>query len=433
MQFLTKSRTNWKFIAIIIILAIIVGLGTLSYLQDTKEDFRNVLDVFLRRAPGGEIEIFEAANATEAVNSFALDLFKLYSEEKENIFFSPQSISMAMAMLYEGARGRTAEEIASVFYFPLNDQQRRQEFSSLYQLINRPDEDYRLHTANALWLAKDYPFEQEFLGVIEDYYHGKTELLDFINKPEDSRIIINSWIEEKTEKRIKEAIGPGILSEITRLVITNAIYFKGSWLFEFDKENTRQAAFYTAPGRETKVEMMQLLGEKFNYAETGNAQILELPYDGEGLSMIFILPKDSRMEEVVNDLSRQNLQAWKESMEKREVRAYIPKFKMETSYDMKDDLSSMGMPTVFDYSADLSGITKKENLFVDKVIHKTFLEVDEEGTEAAAVTIIVAPLSVSIDEPPPIPVFRADRPFIFSIQDRESGLILFMGRMADPS
>ncbi|HJH26202.1 MAG TPA: hypothetical protein C5S37_05360, partial [Methanophagales archaeon] len=235
----------------------------------------------------------EKVNAVvNANNQFAFELYSKYKDEyrDDNIFFSPYSISTALAMTYEGAKGKTAEEMRSVFYFPEDDTVRRSGYANLYNEINKEDKKYKLHTANALWPRIDFQLLEEYQNTIDTYYGGKVTRLDYAGEAEKSRQTINGWVEDKTEDKIKDLIPPGILDGDTVLVLTNAIYFKGMWITQFDEKDTREEDFTTSSGNTVKVPMMKLTGEdaRFNYAETEDVQILELPYEGEELSMLML-------------------------------------------------------------------------------------------------------------------------------------------------
>ena len=364
-----------------------------------------------------------------ANNEFAFDLYSKYKDEKEgNIFFSPYSISTAMAMTYEGARGQTAKEIQSVFHFP-EESIRRPGFARLYNEINKKDKEYQLSTANALWAQEDYKFLDEYFSTIKRYYDGDVTNLDFKRETEKSRIIINNWVGDQTKNKIKDLIPRGSITYDTRLVLTNAIYFKGDWVLQFDKKKTREADFKVSPEKTVKVQMMSLTGDKakFNYAETEQLQILEMPYEGDELSMLVILPREN-LESIEDSINKEKLDELKGMLHEREVNVYMPKFKFETKYFMKEDLKEMGMPTAFSMDADLSGMTGNMDLFIDKVIHQAFVEVNEEGTEAAAATAVIGTLN-GIEKSN---IFRADHPFMFIIQQKATGNILFMGRVVDP-
>jgi len=369
----------------------------------------------------------------EANNRFAIKLYRFYREKykDDNIFFSPFSISSAFSILYEGARGKTAEEIRNVFLFPSRSDVRREGYLTLYEEMNKPGKKYELSLANALWVQKDYRFLKEYLNLIEKYYGGKATNLDFRRDPEGSRQIINKWVEEKTKEKIKDLLPQGSIDSLTRMVITNAIYFKGLWIFPFDKKKTSDADFKVNPDKIVKVKMMSLpRPQRFNYAETEDLQILEMLYEGDELSMLVLLPKENSLEKLEKELSLENLNKWRDMLQSKEVVVYFPKLKIVRKYAMVDDLKKMGMPSVFDPSkADLSGLTGKRDLFVTAVYHQAYVDINEEGTEAAAATgIVVGRTAVEKRI-----IFRADHPFVFLIQDRRNGNILFMGRVYNPA
>lgn len=386
--------------------------------------------------------IQEVVNAN---NQFAFDLYsELDKSEQGNIFYSPYSISAALAMTYEGAKGQTADEMKSVFHFPESNIL-RPNFAAIYNEINRGNKAYELRTGNALWAQYDYKFLEDYTSRVEQYYGGKVANLDFKQETEKSRQTINSFIEEQTNNKIKDLIPPGILDPMTRLVLTNAIYFKGTWEWEFDKSDTRDQDFKITPTNIVKTPMMYMDPDKarFNYADLEKLQILELPYKGEKISMLILLPKQGEdydfetRERIVSDytledvdLSTEKLNEYKSQMQETKLDSIsLPKFEFDTKYFMKETLSAMGMPTAFG-NADFSGMDGTRNLIISQVIHQAFVKVDEKGTEAAAATAVVV-----MDKMAAMPrnVFRADHPFIFIIQEKETGNILFMGRVTDPT
>lgn len=364
-----------------------------------------------------------------ANNQFAFDLYNEVNSD-ENVFFSPYSITTALAMTYEGARGTTAEEMQSVFRFPEDDIERRSSYASLFNEINSGSKDYKLHTANSLWGQKDYPFLQDYLDVVKNYYGGEINSLDFASDPDGSTKIINDWVEEKTNGKIKDIIDG--LDPLTRLVLANAIYFKGEWVKQFDKSKTKDDNFYITNDEIVQVPMMQLTGEEaeFKYAENNDLQLLEMPYEGDKLSMLILLPKDD-LNDIEKILSADQLNEWKSLMYKQRVDVYMPKFTFESKYYLANNLINMGMPTAFGSNADFSGMDGTDMLFIGKVIHQAFVDVNEEGTEAAAATVVVMELKAALPEEPVI--FRADHPFIFIIQDKDNGNILFLGKVVNPS
>jgi serpin B len=370
----------------------------------------------------------------DANNQFAFELYSQFEEGNEdgNIFCSPYSILVALTMTYEGARGQTAGEIQSVLHIPEDANARRPNFARIYNEINKKDKEYRLSTANALWAQKDYSFLKEYTNNVEKYYGGKLTNLDFTGESEKSRQIINKWVEDQTNNKIKDLIPEGVLSAYTRLVLTNAIYFKGTWVKQFDEKDTREDDFRMNTGNIVKVPMMRLSGDdaKFNYAETDEIQIIEMPYNGDELSMLIILPKKNDLVSVEKSLNQERLSVWQDMLREQRVDIFIPKFKFESKYFMAEVLSDMGMPTAFGSTADFSGMDGARDLFIQNIIHQAFVEVNEEGTEAAAATGVVMGLT-SVG--PRIPIFRADHPFIFIIQETGTGNILFLGKVSDPS
>ena len=387
--------------------------------------------------PPGKI-LMDATGATaenvklvvDANNQFAFDLYAKYKSKEGNLFFSPYSISSALAMTYEGAYGETAQEMARVFYFPQDAAQLRPGFAQEFNNINAPGKPYKLSTANALWAQQDYKFLDSYFTTIGNYYGGKVTNLDFIGDTENSRVTINKWVELQTNDKIKDLIPPGEIDTMTRLVLTNAIYFKGTWVWQFDKSATSEADFRVSPEKTVKAQMMAITGEKarFNYTETEELQIIELPYSGNEISMLVLLPKADTLDALETSLYRGTLDRLRAQMHETGMKVYLPKFKFETKYFMKDDLAEMGMPTAFSGSADFSGMTGAQDLYISQVIHQAFVDVNEEGTEAAAATaVVMKAMAIRTD------IFNADHPFIFLIQEKATGSILFMGRVTDPT
>jgi serpin B len=367
---------------------------------------------------------------TNLNNMFGFEMFlNIAQGNQENVFFSPYSITNAFLILYEGARDTSQNEIRTVFHFASDDQTRR---IYSYQIISDLDKlspNYILSIANAFWISDKFPILNEYKEVTEKYYSAKTQKLDFITRQEESRSTINSWVEEKTNAKIKDLLPPGSINEMTRAVITNAIYFLGNWTVQFDEKITKEDDFKTSE-KIVKTPMMNTL-QNFNYGSTDDLQILQMSYKGDNLSMLVLLPNDNDLNSLEKKLSVVNLNEWKDHMIKKQVNVYLPKLKIETKYMLNENLIKMGMPSVFDPElADLSGIDGQKNLYVTDVFHKAFVEINEKGTEAAAATGI----TVSITSAGPQPeTFRADHPFIFLIQDDRTGLILFLGKVVDPT
>ncbi|MEA2097746.1 MAG: serpin family protein [Patescibacteria group bacterium] len=425
---------NKKLLIVIIIVAILVIV--IAIFRFKNVNFNDPIEFLTSLVNNTQQIPKEFDTVVGANNQFAFDLYSEYKSEKGNIFFSPYSISTALTMTYEGAKGKTAEEMQAVLRIPKNDELRRSGFAEIYNQINQENKEYKLSTANALWAQKDYQFLKEYINNVEKYYGGKTTNLDFIRETEKSRVIINDWVEDQTNDKIKNLISRGTVNISTRLVLTNAIYFKGTWVLQFDKKDTKDENFKTDSGQTVKVPMMKLISDdaEFNYAMADKVQILELPYDGEDLSMLLILPEEDNLKRLEKLISAKKLSEWRGAFEKQRVDIYIPKFKFETKYFMVETLKEMGMSDAFVRGhADFSGMDGTRDLYISDVIHQAFVEVNEEGTEAAAATTAVILSTWGAKRESAIPVFRADHPFIFIIQQRETGNILFMGRVSNPN
>ncbi|MEM7819777.1 MAG: serpin family protein [Candidatus Aenigmatarchaeota archaeon] len=387
-----------------------------------------------KQPPKADDTGFTSQGVQEVVNANNKFAFDLYSEldksEKGNIFYSPYSIFAALAIAYEGTKGKTADEIKSVFHFPENDIL-RPNFAAIYNEINKGYKDYELRTGNALWVQQDYPLLEDYTNRVERYYGGKAANVDFVKETEKSRQTINSFIEEQTNNKIKDLLPPSSLSPLIRLIITNAIYFKGTWVWQFDPKDTREMDFKITPTNVVKVPTMYMKPDKamFNYADLGDLQILELPYKSEEISMLILLPTEN-LDIIESSLTPEKLEEWKSKMQETRLDAiYLPKFEFNTKYSLKDILSTLGMPTAFDMNlADFSGMTTAEKIWIDFIIHQAYVKVDEKGTEAAATTAIGMMGSAAQRN-----IFKADHPFIFIIQQKDTGNILFIGRVVDPT
>ena len=382
------------------------------------------------KEPDIEVTAEDAEAVIESNNMLAMDLYDRYRLEDGNLFFSPYSISSALTMTYEGAKGKTKDEMQEVLHLPDDEETLRSGHLSLYNEINEEEKHYLISIANALWAQEAYPFVEEYFELVDRYYHGKVNNLDFVKDPEGSRTTINYWVEEKTYERIKDLIPQGIIGPDTRLVLTNAIYFKANWSEQFDAADTGDGTFTLDSGESVTTEMMHRTGD-YNYWEDDGLQVLELDYIDEELSMLILLPKKNDMSDVEDNLDMEAIDDYRKNLESQRVRLTLPKFSFETKYLMSSDLKAMGMPTAFLYpDADFTGMSPRGELYIYEVIHQTFIEVAEYGTEAAAATaVVMAAGSV----PRPATPFTADHPFIFLIQQKGSGNILFMGRMSDPT
>lgn len=360
--------------------------------------------------------------------AFALDLYRELKGEEGNLFFSPYSISTALAMTYAGARGETERQMAQTLHFTLGQDWLHPAFASLetgLQAVQQPGE-LQLRVANSLWPQIDYPFLEAYLSLVAEHYGVLITPVDY-RQTEAARTRINTWVEEKTEKKIEDLIPPGMLDALTTLVLVNAIYFKGNWANQFDPASTAGAPFWVTPDEPIQVPMMTQEKE-FRYAEWEGLQILELPYVGNYLSMVVILPEEvGGLAALENALTVENLDRWTGRLWQREVVVFLPRFGMSWGFELSRTLIAMGMGAAFG-GADFSGMDGTTSLFIDKVLHKAFVDVNEEGTEAAAATAVIMARGM----PPPPVTFRADHPFLFLIRDNKTGSILFLGRVLEP-
>jgi len=363
-------------------------------------------------------------------SDFGFDLYQELKGGKGNLFFSPYSISTALAMTYAGARGQTEKEMAQVLHFSLEQNSLHSSFSKLQSHLNTiQNKGYiKLSIANSLWAQEGYRFLDTFL----DLNNGTgLNFVDFATQTEAARKTINIWVENKTQQKIKELIKQGMIDPFTTLVLCNAIYFKGDWLSQFDKAKTMDADFYISSDKTVKVPMMSKKSE-FKFKDFGSFSAIELPYEGNDLSMIIFLPKEvDGLAGFEKNLTNDSVKAWINKLiasYKSEILVHLPKFKTTCEFELSKILSDMGMPSAFLLPpADFSGMTGKKDFFISKVIHKAFVDVNEEGTEAAAATAVVM-----LGSGKPL-IFRANHPFVFLIRENKTGSILFIGRIIDPT
>jgi serpin B len=364
-------------------------------------------------------------------NEFALDMYGRLAGEG-NLFFSPYSISTALAMTAAGARGETESEMAATLRFPEAPREHiAASFGRLQESLTATPETrgYELNVANSLWGQQDYPFKESYLKLVDASFGGGFNRADFVGNAEAERVRINEWVEVETRERIENLIPPGGVDRLTTLVLVNAVYFKGEWQTRFDEANTADATFRGEHGDVT-VPMMYMKSEH-RYFETDYAQVLEMPYDGDEVSMLVVLPKtDSliNLSVLESRLTSELLSEWTSQMTARDIKVYFPRFEMTWgTKDIASHLKALGMESAFGAEADFSGMSDRRDLFIGPVFHKAFVAVNEEGTEAAAATAVVMKRLAIMDEP----VFRADHPFMFLIRDNATGGILFMGRVVD--
>ena len=364
-----------------------------------------------------------------ANNQFAIDLYqkinKQPAQSDKNIFFSPYSLSTAMAMLYAAAEGETKQQIQKTFHYPmpaiLNPNS-----AALYNQFNKPNPNYDLSTVNDLWMRQGLSPNQAYLDTVKRYYGGQVTNLDFASRPEPSRQTINKTIANHTKQMIPELLPEGSIKSSTAAVLTNAVYFKSEWAQPLALRNWEQP-FYNLDGTTTDVNLMYGINH-FDYMEDEKVQVVELPYKGDDLSMLIVLPKSKEpvaIQKLVANLSTTQINQWTEQLENRKVFLIIPKFKLQESYQMESLLTKMGMPIAFGSRADFSLFNDEQSLAVDSIIHKAVVEVDEKGTVAAAATsIVITPISASYNAE-----FTADHPFMFVIKDNKTDAILFLGQV----
>jgi serine protease inhibitor len=393
--------------------------------------------VLLAAAKAAETPPVPAADRTAVVegdNAFAAALYGQLRNQSGNLFFSPESLSTALAMTYAGARGETASKIAMVLHFTLPPERLHPAMGALLSDLNAPHEGYQLNVANALWAQRGYTFLDDFLNLLKNDYGAGLDQVDFKGATEEARLTINRWVEQKTQDKIKDLLQAGALRADTRLVLTNAIYFKGSWETQFDKAQTKDEDFHLSPAQTTKAPMMHREGS-FNYLNGGTFQVLEIPYKNKEMSMILLLPNDQAgLASLEQLLTAANLQQWLQQLAPvPKVIVTMSRFKMTQQFELSSVLGRMGMTQAFAANADFSGMTDKRDFAISEVIHKAYVDVNEEGTEAAAATAVtMRTLAIRLPDEPP-PVFRADHPFIFLIRDTRSNSVLFMGRITDPT
>jgi len=375
--------------------------------------------------------------AVRDANAFAFDLYQRIRTGDGNIIFSPYSISTALAMTYAGARGETESQMAKTLHFALVQRRLHAAMSKMMGDLNARARTgvCDLVVANRLWGQTGQRFLPWFLTLTEKRYGAGMELVDFERDTERARQDINAWVERQTRKRIRNLLARGVLTPATRLVLTNAIYFKGAWSRPFLKRLTLEEPFRVTSSSTVRARMMRQTA-RFGYAESRGMQVLEMPYEGDNLAMVVVLPRAvGGLRKLEGSISAARLASWVSGLRAQKVEVILPRFTATRDLDLSTTLAAMGMPDAFDPNeADFSGMDGTGELYISKVIHKAFVEVNEEGTEAAAATaVVVAPTGLPPRHQKRPPVFRADRPFLYLIRDVNSGAILFIGRVTDPT
>lgn len=384
--------------------------------------------------------------AVRSNNALAVDLYKQFAEQggdADNLFFSPISVSAALMLTYEGARGQTQGEFEKVL--SLEDADGRlashKSYAGVLGRLNGQDKPYELSPANAVWVERTLPLRDAFVDTLKKHYQAGFESVDFKNDFEKQRQRINGWVEDRTRERIKDLIPKDTLDAMTRLVLVNAIYFKAPWAMPFDEGMTEKQVFHLHPAanadesKTVSVQMMRQSRERFQYAVMDGYDALKMYYKEGDLSMVVLLPDESAgLPALEKKLTGELIDNTLKQMKRGMVNLYLPRWETTQDYDLKPALKALGMSDAFTEEANFTGISdsaEAEKLYISDVLHKAFIAVDEEGTEAAAATaVIIAELSASIDDPFE---FRCDHPFIYLIRDERTGAILFLGRVTDPS
>jgi serpin B len=429
-------------VAVVMAAGVFAGAAEHPAKSKAESNAKNAASAATGSAEG---EPTDAEAVVEGNNAFAVALYGQLRGKAGNLFFSPESISTALAMTYAGARGDTATGMAKAMDFRLPVERLNPAMGALLKEMNAAHADYQLSVANALWAAEGYELRADYLKQLNDNYDAGVEELDFKNATEAARTTINQWVAKKTAEKIQNLLAPGVLTKQTRLVLTNAIYFKGTWRDPFAKGDTKPEDFHLAAGKTVKAELMHREGGGYRYADEGTFQALEIPYKGGPfpggeLSMIVLLPREADgLGALEAQLTAENAKTWIAALQPaRKVIVTMPRFKMTQEFQLEEPLTALGMGVAFDKGkADFSGMTETKGktgpgFVISAVIHKAYVDVNEEGTEAAAATAVVMVGAMASMRPPPTPVFRADHPFVFLIRDNKSGGILFMGRVEKP-
>jgi serpin B len=375
----------------------------------------------------------DQAETVKGSNAFALDLYAQLRTQPGNLFFSPESISTAFAMAYAGASGQTATEMAHVFHYTLPPERLHPAMGALLAGMNGTHQGYELHVADALWAQQNTNLLPAYLKLVETDYGAGFHQVDFSTSAESVRTTINAWIAQQTNDKIQNLLGPGTITPATLLVLTNAIYFKGAWLDPFNAANTEVDDFHLSAKQTVKTPMMERMGG-YSYYDGGTFQMVELPYEGNELSMVVLLPKTiDGLPALEKSFTAANLSTWLDKLAPApKVNLVLPRFTMTDSFDLGGTLSAMGMAQAFGDSADFSGMTGKPLFKISRAVHKAYVDVNETGTEAAAATAVMM-VGESMMENQTIIAFDADHPFLFLIRDTTTGSILFLGRLTDPT
>lgn len=382
-------------------------------------------------APGNAASQSGRDTLTQSMNKFAFDFYGHVNTSGENLMFSPLGIYSALTMTYEGAEGKTKSEMASLFNFP-EDELLRTQMNKMTKELTFNSDSLSLQIANSLWVQKDFAFDQNYLKTLETAYKAHAEYVDFIQPAERKKSVeqINDWVEKNTNDKITNMLNPIHIQDNTRLILLNAIYFYSQWDKAFDKTQTREMPFYKGDDA-LKASFMQRK-DRYLYYEDHLVQAVHIPYAGKRFSMLILLPsKKNGIDQLNKEMSLDYLDKIIQNSMYEQTKLFVPVFSFDYSKELKKTFQKMGMETAFTNKANFSSMTGQRDLKIDKVLHKTFIEVNEAGTEAAASTaVIMVEKSSAIRED--VKIFRADHPFVFMIRDNKTGLIPFFGKVSDP-
>ncbi len=394
----------------------------------------------LIRESSPEISLEQIRVLAQDNTNFALAFYNILSQGEGNIIYSPISLSLALSMALAGAESSTEAAMIEALNFTLPEDEIYPTFNALILAIEQSQEkpmaesggnEFQLNIANSIWGQAGYDFKQEFLDILARNYGAGMHLVNYLENPDHARQLINDWVEEETQEKIKDLIPSGAIDTLTRLVLANAIYFNGSWQYPFSENGTENAPFFALDNSEIDVEMMRLFGESLGYVKGENFQAVNLPYLSYDFSMTILVPDQGSFIDFENGLSSEEIISIQNQFTSQRVDLQMPKFDYESTINANDALAELGMSNAFDFqTADFSDITEVEKLYISEVLHKATITVDEEGTEAAAATAIIMKAG-SIQTTDPIQL-TIDRPFIYIIQHNPTGSILFMGRVLQP-
>ena len=427
------------FLALLAALGAVLGAGCSPTLGQTPAAQAEVIQSSTSRVAAPEVPDSDLADLSKSNSSFAFDLYSQLKGKEGNLFYSPYSISAALAMTYAGARGETEGEMAKALHYDLPQDRLHPAFNALDQTLasrgkeakGKDGQGFRLKIANSIWGQTGYQFKSEYLDTLARNYGAGLRLVDFRQAPEPARSTINGWINTQTEGKITDLLPPGSVGTDTRLILTNAIYFNAAWRDAFDQKNTRPLPFTLLDGSRIDAPMMSQT-RSFRYAKGDGYQVVELPYDGGDMAMTILVPDQGKFVQFESSMSGDRLASIVSELQSRRVELTIPKFKYGSTLGLRDVLAKMGMAGAFSESADFSGMSDARDLFISDVLHRAIVDVSETGTEAAAATaVIVAATAAPVAPQEPV-TLTIDRPFMFVIRDIPTGAVLFVGRVTNP-